>query len=120
MTESGVPFLRTKPSTTGVTLAMVLPTSMTRADPLPAAKLKGLEMRCSSSLLHVRVQDACVGNVKRRHFKLFEHHLSHALPVCLGIPSGFCAKNGVFCWVAKHHFIESMIYKFFDRFKIVD
>lgn len=34
------PFLRTKPSTTGVTLAITWPMSITSADPFPAANLE--------------------------------------------------------------------------------
>ena len=39
--EFGIPFRRTKPSTTGVTLAVDWPMSITNAEPFPAAKLEG-------------------------------------------------------------------------------
>lgn len=38
------PFLKTKPSMTGVTLAIVWPISITSAEPLPAAKLEGVQI----------------------------------------------------------------------------
>lgn len=40
-----VPLRRTKPSMTGVTLAVELPISMTYAEPLPAAKLRNVSHR---------------------------------------------------------------------------
>lgn len=42
-----VPFRSTKPSTTGMTLAVSFPTSINKAVPLPAAKLKKFHVKKS-------------------------------------------------------------------------
>jgi len=117
--QTYLPFLSTKPSTTGVMLAIECPTSMTRAEPFPAAnleiELRECEKKDGSS---VRVQDACIGYVKRGDLEFLEHDLGHSFSIGCCVPGGFGHENGMFGCVGTHDLRYCMRYQGGDGVEI--
>jgi hypothetical protein len=116
------PLRRTKPSTTGITLAVLCPTSMTSAVPLPAANLGRVSGRHTrpARARHARVQDARVRDVERGDAELLERDLRHALAVRGRVPRGLRREQRVRARVDAEHVAQRVRQQRGDRREVLD
>jgi hypothetical protein len=119
---SDSPFRSTNPSTTGVILAIVCPTSITRADPFPAANLQKYDRfdYSSSKGRNIRVEHTSIGNVESGYFEFFKHDLRHSLSMGGRIPSRLSNEDRVIGWCATHDIAYCMVNEGRYSTKVVD
>lgn len=93
-------------------LAMECPTSMTNAEPFPAANLDTVLREGDNNASEaVRVQDARVGNVECGDLEFFEHDFGHSFSIGCGVPGGFGHENGMLGGVGAHDVGQRMRYQ---------
>lgn len=68
----------------------------------------------------IRIQNACIRDVKGWNIELFKHNLGHALSVGRRIPCWFSDKDWMFSCVTSHDIVNGMFDQWFYWVEVLD